>query len=78
MIAMGFLLGWKEEERRDERSERKDTIQEREMEQGGKETLGRKMERERDSECARERRRFARRREGRGPAESEIRGCESD
>lgn len=54
MIAMGFLLGWKEEERRDERSERKDTIQEREMEQGGKETLGRKMERERQRVCKRE------------------------
>lgn len=33
---------------------------------------------ERQRECASERRRFVRRREGRGPAESEIRGCKSD
>lgn len=75
MIAMGFLLGWKEEERK-ERRERTDIIQEREMEKMVKRHLEREIERE--SEGAQERRRFARRREGRGPVESEIRGCESD
>lgn len=50
------------------------------MERTVERRLKRKVGRDRGRACERggERGRFARRREGRGPAESEIRGCESD
>lgn len=74
---MGFLLGGGEERRkREERERQKEPYSTgRGNGEDGRETLReRKTERERVGE----RRRFVRRGEGRGPAESEIRGCESD
>lgn len=51
---MGFLLGWKEEERSKERCERTDIIQEREMERMVKGHLKRERERAGEPVCTRE------------------------